>query len=250
MSYRLLKLFSLKTSSENIISYFDNFLNSKKVNNCSYQIEHGFYKSNENRNKGYNYILKVIVDDDIEEFKLEMEKEYTQLLRNINPFLKEEEVIFSLEYEPFAQFTHKIIQKSQINHIVFIPFKESCSKEDITNSFSRLQKLFDNLEGMQSFCYGKCINKNSDKNYVFEIEFSSEISRNNYLSHEEHIKVAEFIIPLLQDGEKSIIAFDYLLKEKPKKLPNLQHTLFSTSGVDNKKEENSASSLLYRNHKI
>ncbi|BBB14981.1 stress responsive A/B barrel domain protein [Candidatus Rickettsiella viridis] len=120
------------------------------------------------------------------------------------------------------------IDKLQTNHIVFLPFKENCSDLVITEAFSLLKNLFDTLCGISSFQYGKCADLSLDKNYIFEMAFTDCVARDHYLTHDTHIKAAEFIIPLLKNGKQSIIAFDYL---KHKKFLDIHRSQFFKSAT-------------------
>ncbi|MES2141787.1 MAG: Dabb family protein [Pseudomonadota bacterium] len=230
MSYRFIKLFSLKEPSEIVIDHFKDFLKSNEINKCTFQIEQGLYASTENRNQGYNYLLKVTsFEEDIENFKieLELEKEYKKLLKTIALYLNENHKTFSIYYEPSQQFTNLSIEKTQINHIVFLPFKSSCTDEEIDQSFLQLKKLFNDLPGISSFCYGKC-EGSLEKSYVFEMGFSDKQARDSYLTNDQHVKVANYIIPLLEKGKESIIVFDYS-PSKINKRPELKSSSFFSS---------------------
>lgn len=226
MNYHFIKLFSLKECSKSVITYFDDFLKSREISNVSYLIEHGPYQSAEGRNKGYNYILKITVDGNPAKFKSETEKEYLKFLEKLKPSLNEEKEVFSIEYEPSTQLTNQSVHsQSPINHVVFLPFKETCKIIEINKSFELLTNLFNELPGIASFGYGQC-HDSSNKNYVFEMNFSDEAKRDNYLTDKQHVEVAHRIIPLLENGAESIIAFDYLTSITPKKLPALPNSSF------------------------
>jgi hypothetical protein len=251
MNYNFIKLFSFRKCSDTITGHFNTFLKSNEKDHHIYQIEHGDYHSAEGLNKEYNYILKIVLNDrDIEKFKTTIKNEYEKLLGNVKSSLKNEEIL-SFEYESNQQLTKQSIQqKSTINHVVFLPFKENCSEKDINNAFSLLTNLFNTMEGISSFCYGKVKHTLSDKEYVFEMNFTNEINRDNYLKNEEHIKVAELIIPLLKDGENSIIAFDYLLSNNSKISLNLPSNVLFSPKIETESVDNSQSNCSTDNLKI
>lgn len=229
MNYHFIKLFSLKECSKSVITHFDNFLKSKKIDNVPFLTEHGTYQSSEGRNKGYNYLLKITIDGDAAKFKSEIENEYKALLKQLKTSLSEEKDVFSIEYEPSTQLSNQSVPiQFPINHIVFLPFKETCKNEEINKSFELLTNLFNELPGISSFSYGKCRDSISDKKYIFEMNFSDEANRDNYLTDKQHVEVAHRIIPLLEKGADSIIAFDYFTSMTPKKLFTLPNSSFFT----------------------
>ena len=238
MNYHFIKLFSLKECSKSVITHFNDFLKSKKIDNVTYLIEHGAYQSSEGRNKGYNYLLKISIEGDAAKFKSEIENEYIELLEQLKPSLNEEDV-FSIEYEPSTQLTNQSVPiQSPINHVVFLPFKDTCKSVEINKSFKLLTNLFNELPGISSFGYGKCQDSISDKNFVFEMNFSDEANRDNYLTDKQHVEVAHRIIPLLEKGADSIIAFDYFTSMTPKKLFTLSNSSFFTLKPEDKVVEN------------
>ncbi|WP_218814249.1 Dabb family protein [Rickettsiella endosymbiont of Dermanyssus gallinae] len=214
----MIDFFSFREISE-ATPYFNEFTAS--INNrFSYKFEYGVYESKENRNKGYNYVLKINSDENLEEIDDLFKKEYKLFIEKIMPSLNKEEPMFSLVFKPSHPPINKgnLQEKPQINHIVFLPFKKDCSDEAIKEVFYKLKELFSNVEGASSFCYGKRLNSSVlDREYVFEMHFLSATARDKYLVQDQHIKVAEFIIPLLENEEASIIAFDYRLPKSCEK---------------------------------
>lgn len=229
MSYHFIKLFSFKEHSKLIVTYFDIFSKLEKIN-IPFQVEHGIYQSSEGRNKGYNYILKITANSDNTKFKSVIENEYRRLLEQLKPSLNETKDVFSIEYEPSILLTNKSVESQlPINHVVFLPFNETCNIKEINKSFEYLTSLFNKLPGISSFSYGKCRDSISEKNYVFEMHFSNETNRDNYLTDKQHIDVANKIIPLLKNGAESIIAFDYLtpiISRENSMLPNCSFFTF------------------------
>lgn len=233
MNYHFIKLFSLKDCSESIISHFNNFLKSKDTRNLT--IEHGAYQSLEGRNKNYNYLLKISVTEDPTQLKAIIENEYLELLKHLKITLNDKN-IFSIVYESSVQLINQSVKyKSPMNHLVFLPFKETCKHEEIEESFELLTNLFKELPGIASFSYGKC--PESAKNYVFEMNFADEENRDSYLIDPKHIEVAQRIIPLLEKGEESIIAFDYPLAIPAEKLSTLTNSSFFTPKNEKDKME-------------
>lgn len=241
MNYHFIKLFSLKECSKSNITHFNNFLKFKEMNSVTYLIEHGPYQSSEGRNKHYNYILKIAIHGDTAKFKSEIEDDYLELLEQLKPSFNQANDVFSIEYEHSTQLTNQLVPiQSPINHVVFLPFKETCKSVEINKSFELLTILFNELPGIYSFAYGKCQATSSDKSYVFEMIFSDEASRDIYLTDKQHINVAHRIIPLLENGSSSIIAFDYLTSMTPKKLSTVSsnNVFFKLKPKDNLAENN------------
>ncbi len=99
-----------------------------------------------------------------------------------------------------------------IKHIVLLKFKDGIDKNAIKNTFALLQGLQTTIPQIKSFKYGQYESKeglNHGFEYGFEIEFATAEDRDIYLYHPDHVVVAGKIIPLLQDGTNSLIAFDY-----------------------------------------
>ena len=231
MHHNFIKLFSLKKCPQVAMNGFDAFLKNKAVKNCSYRVESGFYNSQENLNQNYNYVIKSTLQGEVETFKKAIEEEYKNLLEIINPYLNDKNSTFSMQYKTLLQLSKPIsIDKLQTNHIVFLPFKKNCSDLAINESFSLLKNLFETLYGISSFQYGKCADLPLNKNYIFEMAFTDSVARDHYLTNDAHIKVAEFIIPLLKNGKESIIAFDY---HKHKKFLDIHRSQFFKSKIEN-----------------
>lgn len=239
MNYHFIKLFSLKECSKPVMNHFNEFLIAKRIENLPFLIEHGAYQSSEGLNKGYNYLLKIAIEGDADKFQSEIENEYKAFLEPFKPSFNEENDVFLIEYAPSTQLINKLVPiQSPINHIVFLPFKDTCKNVEINKSFELLTHLFNELPGIFSFAYGKCQKTSSDKNYVFEMIFSDEANRDNYLTDEQHLEVAHHIIPLLEKGADSIIAFDYLTSMTPKKLFALTNSSFFTLKSEDNVVEN------------
>jgi hypothetical protein len=99
-----------------------------------------------------------------------------------------------------------------IKHIVLLKFKENCPSQDIEWCFKALAGLKDHIPEILSFnhgCYRSQEGLNQGYGHGFEMEFSDERCRDIYLDHQVHKDVAGKIIPLLEDGFNSVIAFDY-----------------------------------------
>ena len=209
MNYREITLFSVKDVAA-IIPHFNRLVESVKNMPC--KLEHGVYESQENLNKGYNYVLKITSSNNSETSNVLFQKEYKLLLEEIIPALGKEEIL-TFVYKPSQQLINENLQETpKINHIVFFPFSANCLDKTIAEVFSKLKELFPKVEGITGFCYGERLNSpHVAREYVFEMQFLNLAARDKYLTQREHVEVAEFIIPLLENGKASVIAFDYRL---------------------------------------
>ncbi len=207
MCNEIIILYAIKETNTNICDHFNSFISNKLVADNVLQIEHGQYESDENLNQSYNYILKFKTKSDYSKFTSQVSKEYKKLLKTIAPSMIKAPIDFQLK-TILDKVNDSISLIKPINHIVILPFKLNTNDEVINECFSKLRSLFNELEGIRSFRYGKC--KDHEKIYIFEMQFANILTRNYYLKHPKHIEVAKFIIPLLESGKNSIIAFDYL----------------------------------------
>lgn len=73
---------------------------------------------------------------------------------------------------------------------------------------SHLEALSKKMPGCTQFHFGECLD---DKmSHYFFMDFENETHRDHYVSHPEHIRIAEqIIIPQLKEGVKSVVVFDY-----------------------------------------
>lgn len=99
-----------------------------------------------------------------------------------------------------------------IRHIVLIQFKNTLSSPEIEEVFTKLANLQKVIPQILKFTWGE---NNSPENlhqgymYGFAMDFKNHIDRDIYLEHPEHLKIAEYILPRLQDGLNSVVVFDY-----------------------------------------
>lgn len=95
-----------------------------------------------------------------------------------------------------------------IIHIVLLKLKSNTSKESIGELYKNIIGLENKIPGIVSISRGANISpEGKDKGYTegFVIEFKDVQSRNNYLPHLEHIRVAEkYILPIVDD----VLVFD------------------------------------------
>jgi hypothetical protein len=98
-----------------------------------------------------------------------------------------------------------------IKHIVLIKFKEDVSDEQINDCFFQLANLKQVLAilSFKRIKYNSNEGLNQDFIHGFEMEFSDEVARDQYLNSEMHGKVAKNIIQYIHDFPRGLIAFDY-----------------------------------------
>lgn len=93
-----------------------------------------------------------------------------------------------------------------LRHLVFIEIQDE--KEKATLVHHHLKELSKKMPGCTQFEFGKCAD--DSKYHYFFMDFDSEESRDKYLMHPEHEKIAKnVVIPNLKDGLKSATVFDY-----------------------------------------
>lgn len=101
-----------------------------------------------------------------------------------------------------------------IKHIVFLEFHDHVTEEQIAKALTILGDLkYSSIPEIKYFSFGKNnshegLNKNFQ--YGFIMEFDSEKDRDLYISHTDHIEIAQkFILPLVKNGENSICVLDF-----------------------------------------
>ena len=104
-----------------------------------------------------------------------------------------------------------------INHIVLLSFKSALSEAEINTILEALRNLANIIPEIKSFKAGiNCSPEGLHRGFLhgFIMQFENGISRDIYLNHPEHKKVAsELVIPALQDGLNSVVVFDFLVNE-------------------------------------
>lgn len=204
-------LFKFKRTDDEVVKFFNDHLEKEIESDFTYSVTHGRYTSDENRNHGYNYLLKINGQDNQEIFQFRTDKKYKSLLQKLDVLLLDKQPKF-FYYVEEKKYNRDSQENSTVKHIVLLNFKEECTKKEIEKSFSELLTLFNSLTIINSFSYGSVLS--SKTTYIFEMEFSDVSARNQYLDDDQHKAVAHSIIPFLQGGETLIIAFDYLLPIK------------------------------------
>lgn len=100
-----------------------------------------------------------------------------------------------------------------IKHIVLLAVRETTSLAEIHDMFHALKNLQQTIPQIRSFTWGA--NNSPEEldrgyNYGFTMAFNTVEERNYYLTHPDHVRVAdELVLPILIDGVNSALAFDY-----------------------------------------
>lgn len=105
----------------------------------------------------------------------------------------------------------------RVMHNVVIQVKDTATQDEINAFFHALVELKERnlIPGILSISYGPYDSPeglNKGFNYGFSMVFENEEARNTYLPHPEHERVKLLILPLLQDGINSVVAFDWKLQ--------------------------------------
>ena len=99
---------------------------------------------------------------------------------------------------------------ARVHHIVLLRFHPQRSPADIDKVFQQvaeLQKLIPGIDHFSGGPYSSSEGLNQGLTHGFLIAFSSVESRDAYLTHPEHERVKNAILPCIEQ----VIAFDYEL---------------------------------------
>lgn len=106
----------------------------------------------------------------------------------------------------------------KIKHIVLLKFQKSLSADTVNNLMSKLSDLKNQLDGIEAFSWGSYNSPeglNQGFTHGFEMIFSNESARNEYLNNSKHLEIAHLINKKLESPENNnsnIVAFDFLTK--------------------------------------
>lgn len=104
-----------------------------------------------------------------------------------------------------------------INHVVVFKFKAECSDADIYSAFNQLGALKEIIPGMCRFSFGKNCSieqLNQGFNHAFIMQFTDIATRDEYVNHPEHKRIAaDEIVPMLEQGLDSVVVIDYETNE-------------------------------------
>lgn len=99
-----------------------------------------------------------------------------------------------------------------IHHLVVLKLKKNVKPADVAAAFAGLAGLQKKVPGLLSFSggpYSSPEGLNQGYTHGFAMTFRDRAARDGYLPHPEHEKVKAQILPLLEDGLKSVVAFDF-----------------------------------------
>lgn len=100
-----------------------------------------------------------------------------------------------------------------IRHIVLLGFKEGTSEGEIQSIMDDLDQLRGEIPGITHFSWGPSNSVEGLEQgllHGFVMDFKDAETRQTYLEHPEHIKIAtERVIPALAKGTDSLVVFDY-----------------------------------------
>jgi hypothetical protein len=102
---------------------------------------------------------------------------------------------------------------SQVKHVVLMKLKATTSEQKIREIFAALDGLRSRIPGLLDFSGGPY---SSDEGlhrgftHGFVMTLADAQSRDAYLTHPEHEKVKQFVIPELDGGLDGVIVFDWL----------------------------------------
>jgi hypothetical protein len=99
-----------------------------------------------------------------------------------------------------------------IHHLVVFRIKKDTKPAQITRVFADLDGLKKKIPGLLSFAggpYSSPEGLNQGFTHGFAMTFRDSAARDGYLTHPEHEKVKERILPLLEGGLDGVIAFDF-----------------------------------------
>jgi hypothetical protein len=95
-----------------------------------------------------------------------------------------------------------------IKHFGLLQFKPGVSAEQVATCFRELGSLVGRIPGLRDFCHGSYSSPeglNDGYTHGFIMTFESPAARDAYLSHPEHERVKELVLPWVQ----RVVVFDF-----------------------------------------
>jgi len=99
-----------------------------------------------------------------------------------------------------------------IHHLVVLKIKRDTKPAHVTRMFTELDGLKKKVPGLVSFAggpYSSPEGLNQGYTHGFVMTFRDGPARDGYLTHPEHEKIKERILPLLEGGLGGVVAFDF-----------------------------------------
>lgn len=101
----------------------------------------------------------------------------------------------------------------QVKHVVLLKFKPDTPRAAVREVFAALDALRRKIPGLLDFSggpYSSPEGLNKGFTHGFVMTFADEAARDGYLPHPDHEVVKQQILPLLDGGVASVVAFDWL----------------------------------------
>lgn len=95
-----------------------------------------------------------------------------------------------------------------VQHMVMVKFKSSVPQQKIDELFAELREFWSKMPGITYFAggpYSSPEGLNQGFTHGFLVTFTDPAARDAYLTHSEHQRVVDLILPML-DG---VLAFDF-----------------------------------------
>ncbi|HFF9353413.1 TPA: Dabb family protein [Escherichia coli] len=89
-----------------------------------------------------------------------------------------------------------------VKHIVLLSFKDSISTQTIDSVIRLFQHISSSVSGVLNFEYGLNVCNESCKakySHCIVIDFRSELAKERYLVHKEHIQLKERLLKIASD---------------------------------------------------
>lgn len=100
-----------------------------------------------------------------------------------------------------------------VNHLVLFRFRSDVPAQAIEALFAELRLLQQEVAGITGFqggAYRSGEGLSQGFTHGFCMTFQDEAARDAYLPHPAHQRVVEKLIPMLEDGLKGVVAFDFV----------------------------------------
>ena len=99
-----------------------------------------------------------------------------------------------------------------VHHLVLFRFRADLPPEAVPALFAELRALGERIPGITGFSGGADLSKEGlTKGFThgFSMTFTDAAARDAYLTHPEHQRVVEQLLPLLEGGIEGVLTFDF-----------------------------------------
>ena len=96
----------------------------------------------------------------------------------------------------------------QVKHIVLMEMKADTTDQQVSDLFAALSSLREKIPGLTDYCGGPYSSPegfNRGFTHGFIMTFESIEARDGYITHPEHVKAADVMLPLVENT----VAFDF-----------------------------------------